>query len=1110
MSLKIYALAIGLLISTLGLAQHKHPHKSHPKRDRHIKPGNHIPNTFVIKLSQEGEKAFNPLTKQSSLFDSLHVRVLKVENLFPQEKNQQATKDAFSASLSRIYQVTYQGKASLEQVLEILENSMYLEYAEPYFLNETMLVPNEPAVANNNLFYLARYQAYEAWDETQGDSNIVIGIIDTGVKSSLADLKNNLKYNVAEANGLPGYDDDGDGYIDNITGWDFGNNDNNPDATGNGHGTVVAGISSGTPNNGIGTVGTGYNCKFMPIKASSDANGGSITYGYQGLYYAATHGCHVANLSWGAAGGYSQTAQDVINFAVLTKNMIVVAAAGNSAKEENYYPASYDNVLSVAASDTSYSATANKLIDVKADLATYSYHVDLCAQGRAVYSTENNGTYSKTPGSSNAAPQVSGAAALLRSKFPSMTGQQIMEQLRITGDIIDTFPENKLYKEKIGRRLNMYKALTNTSTPSVRNTGFTIKSKNGETVFSGDTVKLTMDFINYLYPTTNCKITISSSSPYIEFIDSTAFLGSMPTFGSANNSSDPIVLVIKETSINNLKIPFRIQYNDVNYYDYQHFSYVINPSWVTLDNQVTALTVTGNGRLGFLDNNNAYGDGFTYQDNYLLFEAGLMLATSNSKVSDCVRGTTGIVEEDFKTTTAVAYTQTIHADIESQSRFSDSNASTPIGINVQQHNYAWNTDPDRRYQIVEYIFENTSGTKIDTLLAGIFADWDIMDSNKNKTGWNFARNLGYVYSTQQNGLVAGIRLLTNEAPTYFAMDHNAGLGGDNIFPNDSFTSQEKYNTMKNGISRIYAGATGSGADVSHVVGAQILNLMPNEKRKVAFAIIGSPTLSTLYSDADLALAKYKSFNTGQMPELANSNYCEGQTANYTLKPSNGNSFNFYNQYPGTPFHSGSELIVSNQTVSDTIFITNTDSLFESTAQEVQIIFREKPTVDFTASPETLNLAQQSDVVFTSNSNPAYNHNWSFGDGGSSTDVSPTHTYLSEADYPVKLIVTNEYGCADSLTKTYPVIYDITTGSANTIADGQIRIFPIPAENILNLEFKENKNYTISIVNTLGMKVFSNQGANSNIKINTHGWKSGAYHLIIQSEGKTFSKTIIKK
>jgi len=1107
---KIYAIIFFLLTSMVGMAQQRPINKTHPKHDRHLKPSNHIPNTFILKLNQAGAQAFNPLNKQSSLFDSLHVKILQVENLFPQQKTQQSNTDPFSSSLSRIYRITYQGKATLEKVLQIMESSTYLEYAEPYFVNEAMLVPNEPAVSNNNLFYLARYQAYEAWDETQGDSNIVIGIIDTGVRSTLADLKNNVKYNVAEATGLPGVDDDGDGYIDNITGWDLGNNDNNPDATGNGHGTVVAGISSATPNNGIGTVGTGYNCKFMPIKASTDANGGSITYGYQGLYYAATHGCHVANLSWGGAGSYSQTAQDVINFAVLTKNMIVVAAAGNTSKEENYYPASYDNVLSVAASDTLYSASANKVIDVKANLATYSYNVDICAQGRAVYSTENNGTYSKTPGSSNAAPQVSGAAALLRSKFPSMTGQQIMEQLRITGDLIDTFPENQPYKEKIGRRLNMYKALTNTTTPSVRNINFTLKSKNGETVFSGDTVTITLDFINYLYLTTNCKITLSSSSPYIEFLDSTAYLGSIPTLGSATNSADPITLVIKETSLNNLKIPFRIQYDDVNYYDYQHFSYIINPAWLTLDNNETALTVTGIGRLGYLDNNNAYGDGFTFQDSYMLFEAGLMLATSNTKVSDCVRGTTGLIEQDFKNTIAVHYTKTVHADIESNSKYSDENASSPIGVSIQQNNYAWNTEPDKRYQIVEYIIENTSGVTIDTLLAGIFADWDIMDSNKNKTGWNFSRNLGYAYSTQQNGLVGGIRLLTNEAPTYFAMDHNSGIGGNNIYPNDSFTSEEKYNTMKNGISRIYAGATGSGADVSHVVGAQILNLLPGEKRKVAFAIIGSPTLSTLYSDSDLALAKYKSFNTGQIPDLSTINFCQGQLADFTLKPTNGNYFNFYNQYPGTPFHSGSELIITNQEVSDTIYITNTDSLFESTATEVHIILRENPIAEFTASPEILNLAVQSEVVFTSTDHSEYIYYWSFGDGGNSAEVAPTHTYLSEGDYTVKLTQTNQYGCKDSLSKTYQVIYDITTGSAKSFADGQFRIFPIPTDQYLNLEFNERKNHTVNIINSLGNQVFFYQGNDSNIEINTQHWQSGAYHLIIQSEAKSFNKTIIKK
>jgi serine protease len=1110
MTFKLYTLLLFILAPLLVLAQSKQSFKHLQKHERHLKQDNHLPNTFIIKLNLDGEKAFNPLTEKSSLLDSLQIRVLKVQHLFPQEKNQTPAKDEFSISLSRIYQVTYQGKTSLEQVLEILSNSIYLEYAEPYFINKTMLVPNEPAIANNDLFYLERYQAYEAWDETQGDTNVVIAIIDTGVRSTLADLKDNLKYNAIEAAGLPGVDDDGDGYIDNIIGWDFGNNDNNPDASTNGHGTVVAGIASATPNNGIGTVGTGYNCKYMPIKVSADANGGNITFGFQGLYYAATHGCHVANLSWGSPGGYSQTAQDVINFAVLTKNMIVVAAAGNSAKEENFYPASYDNVLSVASSDTMYSASANKVIDIKASAATYSYHVDLCAQGRAVYSTENNGTYSKTPGSSNAAPQVSGAAALLRSKFPSLTAQQIMQQLRITGDIIDTFPENKAYKEKIGRRLNMYKALTDTTTPSVRVTASSFKSNFGENLFSGDTVRLTLDFINYLYPTTNCKVTVSSPSPYIEFLDNTTYLGTIPTLGNTNNNADPITMVIKKTSSFDLRIPFRVQFDDVDYYDYQHFTYTINPSWLTIKNNETALTVSGNGRLGYIDNNNTTGDGFTYQNNYMIFEAGLMLATSSSKVSDCVRGDLGILETDFKNTMTARYTDPIHADIESKSSFDDSAAKSPIGITVYQNNYAWNSPTDSRYQIIEYIFENKSGAKIDTLLAGIYTDWDIMDAEKNKTGWNYSRNLGYAYSTQQNGLVGGIRLLTNQAPTYFAMDHDQSMGGDNIFPNDSFTSEEKYNTMKNGIARIHAGATGNGRDISSVVGAQILNLLPNEKRKVAFAIIGSPTLATLYKDADAALEKYKSFNTGQVPELANINLCQGQTTDFTIKPDNGTNFNFYKKYPGIPFHKGAELFVENQSASDTLYITNTDSIFESSAKEIQIIFREKPLADFTANPESLNLAQQTEVRLTSTNNPMYNYNWSFGDGENSIDLSPTHTYYNTGNYTIQLTISDEYGCEDSKNISYSVIYDMATNVQEVFAGENIKIFPIPTEQVLHVEFNESKNYQIRVINSIGVQLYSQKETGFGSKIDTQQWQSGVYHLIIDAVGNTYTKTIIKK
>ncbi len=191
--------------------------------------------------------------------------------------------------------------------------------------------------------YLKPVRAYEAWDIEKSDTAIVIGIVDTGVKFDHEDL-DNVAYNYADP--VNGIDDDNDGYIDNFRGWDVANDDNDPTADSDGHGTQVTGVSSAKTDNGAGMASSGFNSRFLPVKISETPTRYLINE-YEGIIYAADHGCKIINLSWGVIEGYSAFAQDVINYAVLEKDAVVVAAGGNKDGEYNYYPASYDHVPSV-------------------------------------------------------------------------------------------------------------------------------------------------------------------------------------------------------------------------------------------------------------------------------------------------------------------------------------------------------------------------------------------------------------------------------------------------------------------------------------------------------------------------------------------------------------------------------------------------------------------------------------------------------------------------------------------------------------------------------------------------------------------------------------------
>ena len=255
-------------------------------------------------------------------------------------------------------------------------------------------------------YQISQINAFSAWDIEKGDTNVVIGIVDDGCQWNHPDLAANVKINYADP--INGIDDDHDGYIDNYRGWDLGNNDNDPNNDGPGalaHGTHVAGDADAVTDNAIAIASPGFNCKFLPVKVTDFS--GVITVGYEGIVYAADHGCSVINCSWGATEGANYQ-QDIINYASINKNALVIAAAGNDNADETFYPASYNHVISVANVDGS---------DVKASTSDYNYNVAVSAPGENIYSTTYDSVYTLLSGTSMSCAVAAGAAAIIKSHF---------------------------------------------------------------------------------------------------------------------------------------------------------------------------------------------------------------------------------------------------------------------------------------------------------------------------------------------------------------------------------------------------------------------------------------------------------------------------------------------------------------------------------------------------------------------------------------------------------------------------------------------------------------------------------------------------------------------
>jgi subtilisin family serine protease len=238
-------------------------------------------------------------------------------------------------------------------------------------------------------------------------------VVDTGLDLTHPDLVGSLWVNVGEVAGN-GLDDDGNGCVDDVHGCDFVDGDGLP-ADGHGHGTHVAGIVGADTNNGIGVAGMGWGVRVMPVRVLDDAGSGGIWSVSEGIRYAADNGARVINLSLGGYGG-AQDLQNAVSYAQ-GRGALVVAAAGNDNLPMPFYPAVYDGVVGVAATDDA---------DQKAGFSNYGSHVDVAAPGVDIHSTLlQPAAYGEKSGTSMATPMVSGLAALIWTRYPSVTASQV-------------------------------------------------------------------------------------------------------------------------------------------------------------------------------------------------------------------------------------------------------------------------------------------------------------------------------------------------------------------------------------------------------------------------------------------------------------------------------------------------------------------------------------------------------------------------------------------------------------------------------------------------------------------------------------------------------------
>ena len=355
-----------------------------------------------------------------------------------------------------------------KKVISELSEFSTIKFIEPNYIYRINRMPNDPQISklwglinsgqedsSKNLGIAGiDIGAEKAWDIQTGNQELVVAVIDTGVDYTHSDLKGNIWTNEAELNGKPKVDDDQNGFIDDIHGYDFANKDGDP-MDDHGHGSHCSGTIGAKGNDNSGIVGVAWNVKIMGVKFLTREGSGTLENAVEGIKYATKMGAKIMSNSWGG-GGFSEILKTAIEDAN-AHGIIFTAAAGNDSNNNDTtpsYPSSYQipNVISVAA------------VDNKGLLASFSNFgrnvVHVAAPGVNVFSSIPGG-YDSWSGTSMATPHVTGVVALLLSQEPTLTPEDVKTRL------IRTSKPVSYLKSKVKSRglVDAFLALTNQESP---------------------------------------------------------------------------------------------------------------------------------------------------------------------------------------------------------------------------------------------------------------------------------------------------------------------------------------------------------------------------------------------------------------------------------------------------------------------------------------------------------------------------------------------------------------------------------------------------------------------------------------------------------------------
>ena len=482
-------------------------------------------------------------------------------------------------SLKNVVKLELEDKdANILELVEKLKDNPNIEYIEPNYIysindfeiasdiiydKDLTLVPTTSTTVPDDPLYsqqtnITQTNIDDVWNEyTTGDGSQIVAILDTGVDYTHPDLEANIWVNEAELNGVEGFDDDGNGYVDDIRGWDFINLDNAP-LDDNMHGTHVAGIVGAVGGNGIGVAGAAWNVKLMPIKVFQSNGVGNSSTIAEGVNYATANGATIQNMSFGS---YAESATLKSALENAYASSLLVAAAGNNGicigpglcpdkiPSAPLYPGAYTFVLGVEDGNGGYD-------NYDQDGPIYSgypnfLNYEVKAPGSGIMNTVPNGGYRALTGTSMATPLVAGAMALYMQQKPDDSKELIF------GNLINTS----------GQNIDIKAAIDVVPTPVLKVLSADIKDEindqnNNGFWEPGETLELLPMIKNYWGPTDDVRVGIEfwefEDTSKAEILESEIAIGSITAYANLQDLEQSLKIKLADNIANNVNIQFKL------------------------------------------------------------------------------------------------------------------------------------------------------------------------------------------------------------------------------------------------------------------------------------------------------------------------------------------------------------------------------------------------------------------------------------------------------------------------------------------------------------------------------------------------------------------------